>query len=223
MAQPPMLPRRVAIFDLDGTLTWRDTFSAFLLGHLRRHPIRWLRSWRVPAVLLRFVLGGRDRGLLKQAVIQIFMRGDSRGELDSWARKFAARVVARGCRPAALAQLEGHRRDGDYLVLMSASPSLYVPRIGELLRVARVICTEVAYDDDVLNGTLVSANRRGEEKVRCLALLRAEIPGAVFAAYGNSASDLPHLAAADEGLLVNAGAGARRQAQRLGIGTADWI
>ena len=222
MVQPHPTISRVAIFDLDGTLTWRDTFAAYLLGYLRHRPRRWLRGWRVPAVLLRFVFGGGDRGLLKQRIVQIFMRGDPRTAVDSWAGEFAARVVAGGCRPAALATLEDHRRSGDFLVLLSASPSLYVPRIGALLRVDRVICTDKAFDGDVLDGTLLTANRRGAEKALCLAGLRVEFPQSRITAYGNSESDLPHLKEADQALLVNAGASARRQAQQLGIGTADW-
>jgi len=213
---------RVTIFDLDGTLTWHDSFLRFILGYLRLNPLRILRSWHLPAVLLRYFIGGVDRGLLKQSVIQIFMRGDSRDEIDSWAREFAARVVKHGCRPAALSALEKHREAGDFLVLLSASPSLYVPRIADLLRVDRVICTNVAFDGDILRGDLTTPNRRGEEKSRCLAGLRLEFPAATFTAYGNSASDLPHLRAVDHAVLVNAAAFARHQAKRSNISTAEW-
>jgi phosphoserine phosphatase len=41
-------------------------------------------------------------------------------------------------------------------------------------------------------------------------------------AYGNSASDLPHLAQADRAMLVNANAAARRRAAALGIPVALW-
>jgi phosphatidylglycerophosphatase C len=221
MAMPDPISR-VTIFDLDGTLTRHDTFAGFLIGYLRLNPRRFMRSWRVAAVLLRYLVGGFDRGLLKQSIIQIFMRGDARAKVDSWARDFATRIVASGCHPAALRTLEEHRKTGDFLVLLSASPSLYVPRIGHLLRVDRVICTDVAFDGEILRGDLITPNRRGEEKARCLALLRSEFPRAVFTAYGNSASDLPHLRGADFGMLVNGGASARHRAKRLNIGTAHW-
>ena len=35
----------VALFDLDGTLTWRDTLLPFLAGYACRHPTRLLRLW----------------------------------------------------------------------------------------------------------------------------------------------------------------------------------
>jgi phosphatidylglycerophosphatase C len=212
----------VTVFDLDGTLTWHDSFLRFIVGYLRLNPLRLLRVWRAPTALLRYFFGGFDRGLLKQSVIQIFMRGDPRAKIDSWAREFAARIVKYGCRPAGLRALEAHREAGDFLVLLSASPSLYVPRIADLLRVHRVICTDVAFDGDILRGELTTPNRRGEEKSRCLAQLRAQFPGATFTAYGNSASDLPHMRIADRAVLVNAAASARHRAKRLNISTADW-
>jgi len=107
-------------------------------------------------------------------------------------------------------------------VLLSASPDLYVPHIGQLLGFAQTICTELRWRGDRLDGTLSSANRLGEEKRRVLESLRALHPGQRLVAYGNSASDLIHLRQADQGLLVNASGKARAQARRLGLATSDW-
>jgi len=75
---------------------------------------------------------------------------------------------------------------------------------------------------DRLDGTLVSANRRGEEKARCVReLLGGRYVSESFA-YGNSASDLPHLKLVKHGLLVNGNSAARRQAARLGVACVDW-
>ena len=43
----------------------------------------------------------------------------------------------------ALAALQVHRAAGDHLVLLSASPDLYVPLIGRLLGFERTLCTEI--------------------------------------------------------------------------------
>jgi phosphoserine phosphatase len=69
---------------------------------------------------------------------------------------------------------------------------------------------------------LTTANRRGEEKLRCLEWLRSRYPQAPVTAYGNSASDLAHMVHAEHAVLVNGSAGARRQAARLGIATHEW-
>jgi phosphatidylglycerophosphatase C len=125
-------------------------------------------------------------------------------------------------RPAALAALGAHRASGDHLVLMSASPDLYVPRIGRLLGFERTLCTEVIWRGDLLDGGLKTPNRYGEEKLRCLAWLRTQYPALRIVAYGNSASDLIHMREADGAILVNGNAAARRRAAGSGIPTAEW-
>lgn len=212
----------LALFDLDGTLTWSDTLGPFLAGYVLRHPSRLLRLWRVAPPLFAFALT-RDRGRLKSHVIRALMGGDSRESIDAWAECFARSLAPRGkFRPAALARLDVHRAAGDHLVLLSASPDLYVPRIARLLGFERTLCTELLWQGNRLDGGLKTANRRGEEKLRCLDTLRAEYPNVRIVAYGNSASDLAHMRRADRALLVNGSAAARRRAAEAGIATADW-
>lgn len=213
----------VALFDLDGTLTWRDTLLPFLARYVRQHPWRLLGLWRLPGALLGY-MGDRDRGLLKSRVIQLCMAGATRADVLRSAHGFVAAALAPGgrFRPAALEVLERHRAAGDRLVLLSASPDLYVPLIGESLGFERSLCTELLWQDDRLDGRLVTLNRRGPEKANCLAWLRLQYPGLSFVAYGNSDSDLDHMRLTERAVLVNANASARRHAAALGIPTDDW-
>jgi len=215
--------RAVALFDLDGTLTHRDTLLPFLAGYLVRHPARVARLWRLAPALLEFALRGRDRGRLKSRAIGAVMGADGRAGIHAWAEEFVAALgPGEKFRAEALAQVEAHRSAGDHLVLLSASPDLYVPLIGRLLGFERTVCTEIRWAGERLDGGLNSENRRGEEKVRCLERLRAEYPHAAVVAYGNSTSDLPHLRRADRALLVNGNPAARRQAARAGIPSVRW-
>jgi phosphatidylglycerophosphatase C len=215
----------VALFDLDGTLTHRDTLLPFLAGYLARHPhpLRLSRLWRLVPAVLRYALGGRDRGLLKSRSIRAVMAGDARTLVERWAERFVAELEPRGAfRATGLAVLEAHRSAGDRLVLLSASPDLYVPLIGRLLGFERTVCTEIRWDGDRLDGALRTPNRRGAEKVRCLEQLREDYAHAPVTAYGNSVSDIPHLALAERALLVNGNAAARRGAACAGIPTGEW-
>ncbi len=213
----------MALFDLDGTLTHRDTLVPFLAGYVARHPARLARLWRLAPAVLGYALGGRDRGLLKSRAIRAVMAGDSRTLIDGWAERFVAELRPRGAfRASGLAVLEAHRSAGDRLVLLSASPDLYVPLIGRLLGFERTVCTEIRWDGDRLDGALRTPNRWGAEKVRCLEQLRDDYEQATVTAYGNSSSDIPHLALAEHALLVNGNAAARRGAARAGIPTGEW-
>jgi phosphatidylglycerophosphatase C len=156
------------------------------------------------------------------------MGGDPRSDIDAWSESYVKGLYARGAfRPAALEVLDKHRAAGDHLVLLSASPDLYVPLIGRLLGFERTICTELLWtgglaSDQRLDGRLRTPNRRGSEKTICLDHLRAQYPGSTVVAYGNSDADLAHLTRADRALLVNGNSRARRRAQLEGIEISQW-
>jgi phosphatidylglycerophosphatase C len=212
----------LALFDLDGTLTWRDTLLPFLLGFLRLRPHRALGLWRLPAALW-FFWRDSDRGALKSRVIRMLLRGEKRETLDAWAQRFVADFESkRRFRPVALAVLETHRAAGDHLVLLSASPDLYVPLIGRQLGFELTLCTELEWRGERLDGALKTPNRRGEEKLRCLAWLRERYRGVPVIAYANSASDLDHLRQADRALLVNGDDAARRLAAKWEVAVTYW-
>jgi phosphatidylglycerophosphatase C len=212
----------MALFDLDGTLTWRDTLLPFLLGFLGRRPHRALGLWRLPVAMVRY-WQDRDRGALKSQVIRMIMGGERRAVIDAWAEAFVDNLKPkRRFRPLALAVVEAHRAAGDRLVLLSASPDLYVPLIGRLLGFERTVCTEVEWRGDRLDGHLKTANRRGEEKLRCMTWLREQYPALPIIAYGNSASDLDHMRHADRALLVNGDDAARRLAAKWDIAVSYW-
>ena len=214
---------RLAVFDLDGTITRHDTLAPYALGFVVRK-----RFWRLPALLLVLpalignAIGLIDRGGLKSAFIRATLGGCRRKALEWWTPAFIERLKADGLLQQALEAIQTHSRAGDHLVLLSASTDLYVPAIGQALGFQEVICTGVRWEGERLVGTLTTPNRRGEEKARCVAALRARHPGVAAAAYGNAASDIPHLKLVEHGVLVNGSAAARRQAARAGITCADW-
>ena len=214
---------RLAIFDLDGTITRHDSLAPYALGFLLRR-----RPWRVAALLLVLpallghVAGLVDRGGLKSAFIRAALGGCRRQDLERWTARFVDRLVARGLLTRAIETLHSHARAGDRLVLLSASTDLYVPAIGRALGFHETICTGVRWDGERLDGRLTTPNRRGEEKARCLTALRARYPGIETVAYGNAASDSPHLKLVERGVLVNGSAAARRAAGRSGITCLDW-
>lgn len=192
----------VAVFDLDGTITRRDTLFPYIVGFLAQKPWQLLRLLRVLPAVLRFA-ARPHRGRLKDALIRLTLRGTTRQEIDAWNGRHLPRILDHQLHHDALAAITRHQAAGDYLVLMSASPDLYVPALGARLGFREVICTEVRWDGEVLDGSLVTINRRDQEKARCLAALRDRHPRAHFTAYGNTASDLPHLVLVERGVLVN--------------------
>jgi len=192
-----------------------------VLALLRRHPARLLRLWALPLQLLDFART-RDHGRLKARVLRAVLSGLPRAQAEREAAAFLAGLGTEQLRPGALDALDVHRAAGHRLVLMSASPDLYVRGLAARLGFDEAICTELRWDDGQFSGEFATPNRRGAERRRCLEALRRSHPGARLAAYGNAASDLDHLAAVEEPHLVNAHPDARRRADALGIPTLDW-
>ncbi len=196
---------RLAVFDLDGTLTREDTYREYVIKLLLEHPARWPRALGMPVLLAAYVLKFLDRGGVKGAILRLLFGGMSRATIAEFNTRFAASVVQTGMFAEALSAFRGHLAAGDYVVVLSASPDLYVTDIGRLLGAHETISTAVRWNGDLLDGRLAGPNRRDHEKARVLATLRAAHPGLPVIAYGNSAPDLVHMALCEESVFVNAG------------------
>jgi HAD superfamily hydrolase (TIGR01490 family) len=200
---------RLAVFDLDGTITRHDTLLPFVFGYLWRHPWRLPRVLAVLPALVAWACRRADRGELKGALIKAALGGLREAQLAPWREHFIARLLHRGLHAEALLEIARQRSAGAHLVLLSASPDLYVKEIGRRLGFDETICTELRWcDDGQLDGRLRSANRRGQEKARCVAALLATDRYPASIAYGNSVADLAHLALTGAGVWVNGRSGA---------------
>jgi phosphatidylglycerophosphatase C len=214
--------RRLAIFDLDGTLTRRDTYFPFVAGLLLRQPARWPRVILVVIPVLGYLLRRLDRGGLKGAILHCLFRGMPRQTLDNRARQYAAMVVSSRVFPEAVSALRTHLAQGDYVVVLSASPDLYVPDIARLLGANEAICTGIRWTGDRLDGRLAGPNRRDHEKARVLEALRVRMPELPVIAYGNSTVDLIHMQRCEQAVYVNAPPALAARLTRQGLRCVQW-
>jgi phosphatidylglycerophosphatase C len=213
---------RLAVFDLDGTITRRDTLIPYVAGYLNRERWRWPRLLRAVPTCVRFALGKADHGQVKASLIKAGLGGCTRAQIVDWTDKFVRQLLENGLLTDARRMISVHREAADRLVLMSASTDLYVPAIARSLGFHEVICTGIRWDGDRVQGDLSTPNRRGPEKARCLKELQQRHPQVPTVAYGNAASDLEHLQLAQHGILVNGSHSARQMAARLGVRSVTW-
>lgn len=181
-SQPPLVA-----FDFDGTITTRDSFTAFLKWRAR--PARYARGLLNLAPSALAYLVNRDRGRIKAQAAGEFLSGLTRPELEADAEAFAAEMAPQLLRPDALATWRRWRAEGARLVIVSASPSFVVAPFAERLGADRLIATELAYDaDGRTRGAFATPNCRGPEKIT---RLRAQFGPdvALKAAYGDTSGD----------------------------------
>ena len=194
----------LVVFDLDGTISRRDTFVPFVFGFLQRHPWRLPRLLLVLPALLVYVLGLSNRGALKGALLHYAMGGVNRTVVDRWSTRHALRVVDKGLHQDAVAAINSHLKNGHYLVLMSASIDCYVQRISVALGFHETICTTVVWNrNNTLNGRLQGSNIRGDKKAQQFQQLVGRLNPRESLAYGNSPADLEHMLLATRGVYVN--------------------
>jgi phosphatidylglycerophosphatase C len=197
-AAPPLV--ELAAFDFDGTLTRRDT----LLPYLRRGlgwPRFLLALLRSAPWLAAYACGLLSNHRAKARLLQVSLGGRSEREIAQWSADFVGRYLPHQWQQEALARLRQHQARGHCCVIVSASPGIYLHRVGEVLGMDAVLCTELETHGGALTGRMAGANCHGEEKVRRLQAWLAGRDGArapaIVHAYGDSRGDLPLLNLAD--------------------------
>lgn len=192
--------RTIAAFDLDGTITRSDTLIPFLrrsAGTARTARALLALSLRIT----RSMAGMGSRDTAKEHLLRRLLAGQPVSALEEVAESFADHVVAERLREEALERIEFHRAAGHELVVVSASPELYVAPVARRLGFAAALGTRLEVGPDGrLTGRLVGRNCRGPEKVlRLREWLGDETPAIV--AYGDSRGDRELLAFAGDGAV----------------------
>ena len=190
-------PAPIVAFDFDGTLTTRDSFTAFL--RWRTGGLRWAVGLvRLLPAALAYV-ATRDRGRLKGEAIAVFLQGVARETLARDAQAFAECEGRKLLRPDALAAWAAHGTGGVIRVIVTASPEEIVAPFARQLGADVLIGSRLLWTGQGRVGRgLAGANCRGAEKVR---RLRERFGSTlqVCDAYGDTAGDREMLAMAQRG------------------------
>ncbi len=185
--------RPVAAFDVDGTLTWADSYLLFLRFVAGRFGFLVNMIQLIP-VFLAYRLGAVPRSAVKEKTLTVFLGGMAAEEYRARCKAFAQLIYPMIARPDGLARLTAHIGVRDQVALVSASLRDYLVVWAEELGVEHVLATEVEIVNGRLTGRLLGQNCWGPGK---LAALQTAFPHApILAAYGDTRGDKEMLAAA---------------------------
>jgi phosphatidylglycerophosphatase C len=226
----PQYLHRVAMYDMDRTITRSGTYSGFLI-HVARRRQQW-RLLLLPLVGLAgiaYALRLIDRSRLKAINLRLLV-GDrfARAEIAPLAESYADKVVARGLHPAALEQIAADREAGYRLLLATASFHLYVDAIAKRLGIEDVLATELDEPDgaDHIHARLAGDNCYGDAKFAridgWMAANAITRDAAHIRAYSDHVSDHPMLRFADEAVATTPSRGLRKLAPQMGWTVVDW-
>ena len=191
----------VAAFDLDGTLT--EGGSVF----------HWLRFIAGDAAVAKAVLpllvpltvgalrAGHWADDAKERLFRAVLAGRDFDGVTKASDLFIRHHLADEGRAVVLGRLNWHREQGHDVVLVSASPQIYVDILVSVLEITGGLGTILAVDSQgKLTGNYYGKNCRGTEKMRRLnewITSRNFDASPVIYAYGNSRGDRRLLAGAD--------------------------
>lgn len=188
--------RPIVAFDFDGTLTVRDSYTAFLKWRTPR--LKWLLGGlRLVPAAFAYLLD-RDRGRIKAAATKVFLAGVTRERLEEDARRFAGLYSRSLLRPDAVIAWKRWRKGQVRLVIVTASPDIVVAPFARGLGADEILGTPLEFDErGRVTGAFASPNCRAAEKVvRIHAAFGPDVR--VLAAYGDTEGDTEMLAMAEE-------------------------
>lgn len=211
---------QVAAFDFDGTLTNGGSVWHFLVAVVGPVRVVLAAGGLVVKLARAGIFGGRAADEAKEALFRRTLAGLSLEEIAPRADAFGLAHYRRRARADVRARLEWHRSRGHRLVVVSASPELYVRAVARELGIEDVVATRLEVGPDgLLTGRYDGRNCRGTQKLARLeqwmrsSILAPEASAGANAsrsganvdrpflwAYGNSNGDAPLLAAADVGV-----------------------
>jgi phosphatidylglycerophosphatase C len=203
----PFLPvgfgeEALAVFDLDGTLIKGDSFLPFLITYARRGRRFW-PIFVLPFYLALYVCRVFSDRDAKERLIGVFFGKEPIREIAAHCEWFCSGWVKKRLRSDSMKKLREHQAAGHRVILVSASPDLFVPQIGKFLGITETICTSVLFENGHCSGRLAGPNCKGDNKVVLLkAYLGTSVPPEESYGYGDSRSDFPLLRWVRHGNLV---------------------
>lgn len=220
---------RIAIYDMDKTITRRPTLMPFLFHAARtHHPWRLLLLPFVSVTICFYLLRLIDRGQLKEMNHRLLLGGAmTAAKAQGLSTSFAARTMRTNVMADALDRIARDRADGYRLVLATASYAFYVNGIGEALGFDDVIGTRSKAD---ISGAILAKidgeNCYGPGKLRMVQAWMAANDltreNCTIRFYSDHVSDAPAFEAADEAFAINPHAPLAVMARERGWTVLEW-
>ena len=187
--------KNIALFDFDGTITKKDSFIELIKYY------KGTRSFYTGLILLSpFLLlykaGINKNWRTKELVFTYFFKNEPLEIFKNRCKEFCLNVIPTLIKPSASEAIENHIKNGDRVVIISASFEDVLTNWCELMQID-LIGTRITVKKGLITGKIEGKNCYGDEKVK---RLKEAIDIRQFSeiyAYGDSIGDLPLLKLAD--------------------------
>lgn len=155
--------KRLALFDFDGTLTYKDSFLEFI-RYYHGNTSFYTGMFRMLPWLVGYKLKLYPNWKAKEKVLTHFFGKLSEEGFRGKGERFAREVVPAMVRPKALQALQNHLKAGDRVVVVSASAEQWLQAWCDSLGI-ELLATRLECQEGILTGKLMGKNCYGPEKV----------------------------------------------------------
>ncbi len=177
----------LALFDFDGTITFKDSFKPFLYFAADRNR-RAVGSILFLPLLIGYKLGIVSASRTRATVAGFAFRGRLLTDMQRLGASYARDVLPATIRPKALERIQWHRERGDRVVVVSAALCVYLREWCSQMNL-EVVCTELETNGGKITGRYQDGDCVGPEKVRRV-LRRYKLDDYdVIYAYGDTSED----------------------------------
>lgn len=188
--------KNLALFDFDGTITTRDTFTPFIYFAVAPLRLKLGMIFLFP-VLLGYKLRLLHARIARSCISRVGFSGRAVADIKQLGARYFQQEITKVLRPNALQRIKWHKDSGDTVVIVSASLDSY---LSEWCRQQSLdlICTELEAKGSLLTGCYIQGDCSGVEKVK---RIRERYDLRSFQhiyAYGDTLDDEPMLALADK-------------------------
>ncbi len=185
----------LALFDFDGTITTHDTYTKFVLSHTTTFRLVCGATILTPFIIL-YKCKLLPSSLLRILITKTAFKGVKVNTLTSRAKKYANEYLPTVMRNEMLEKIKAHQKNGDRVIIVSASLSPYLVHWSSNMGV-ELICSELEEKDGKFTGTYVNGDCSGKRKVVNIKKLVDLSSFENIIAYGDTKEDLEMLALAN--------------------------
>ena len=190
------LPKTIALFDFDGTITKKDTYIEFI-KHCFGSTRTYLGFLLLSPVLVLFKLKLIRNDVAKQITFSYFFKGMSEDYYLQKCKSFTA-VINQILKPEAMHKIAHHKSEGHQLIIVSASMEDWILPWAKENDFDEVLSTKIEIQNNQLTGKFATENCHGEQKVIRVKQHIPDFSNKYFYAYGDSSGDTPLLEFSDE-------------------------
>lgn len=212
-----------AFFDIDNTVLQVNSGTKWI-GYQWKN--KQMSAWQLSQALMwlaQYRFGVLDYDAMARKVLARYRDEHVHPiyeEVSAWFDREVRWAICRQARDA----VRSHREQGHALVLLTSATPFLSKRVGELLEVPHVLCTQLEVKDGRLTGKHFEPACYGVGKVTHAERFAAEhdIDLGTSHFYSDSISDLPMLARVGHAHVVNPDPRLRRQATARGWPISIW-